>query len=284
MNTYKIETYKDRVATFGGSITVLDENEAKRDDNIILDVRDDAKNYIRDAYERMQFISNDETGEVSIYYGDKGEDLRNLEYEMYQYNLISIESKDDLDSVDISLIPYQYRAVIIEDMAQKKAYKNSYGKISKILKDIENTEKYSYLSKDEKEKIREKLIYKKYEEKFKMLNQEYNGLLTEELYMDKVISQSEKLNFVPLMLNLSQDDFDKFYDSMVLEYLAVIKEDVKGIFMENREKRKRENSSNRVGNLIVEAKGFGNDLVRNGVSFIKNVKKKSSKPEFPENR
>lgn len=285
MNTYKVQEYKGRKSLFEGTTIVVDEEEAKKDDNLILDVRDDAKSYIREAYETMQFIPNDEAGLPSIYNGDKAECLRELEYEMYEYNLLAIESKGDLEGIDISLIPYRCSAIIVEDMAQRKAFRNSYSKISKIIEDVENPEKYPYLSKEQREKIREELIYMKYEEKFKMLNKEHNGILTKDMPISSAIELAQKLDTVYLMLNLSEEDFDRFYKSMVLEYLADIKEDVKSIFREYKPDKKCEKaSSTKVKKVAEKAKEIKDNLVESGTKILKSKPKKRLRPEAPDNR
>lgn len=285
MNTYKVQEYKGKKSLFEGTTIVVDEEEAKKDDNLILDVRDDAKSYVREAYETMQFIPNDEAGLPSIYDGDKAEGLRELEYEMYEYNLLAIESKGDLEGIDISLMPYRCSAIIIEDMAQRKAFQNSYSKISKIIEDVENPEKYPYLSKGQREKIREELIYMKYEEKFKILNQEHNGILTKDMPISRAIESAQKLDAVYLMLNLSEEDFDRFYKPMVLEYLADIKEDVKNIFREYRPTKKAEKDSvSKVKKVVEKAKKIKDSLAENRTRLLKSKSKKNVKPEVPDDR
>ena len=285
MNTYKVQEYKERKSLFEGSTVVVNEEEAKRDDNLIVDVRDDAKSYIREAYETMQFISNDEAGLPSIYDGEKSEGLRELEYEMYEYNLLAIESKGDLEAVDISQIPYVSSAMIMEDLAQRKAFQSSYRKISKIIEDLENGERYSYLTKRQREKIREELIYMKYEEKFKMLNHEHNGVLTKDMPISSAIESAQKLDSVHLMLNVSKDDFDRFYKPNILEYLADIKEDVKSIFREYKPDKKCEkDSGTKVKKVAEKAKEIKDNLVESGTKLLKSKPRKRLRPEAPDNR
>lgn len=173
----------------------------------------------------------------------------------------------------------------IDDMAQRKAFRNSYSKISKIIEDVENPEKYPYLSKGQREKIREELIYMKYEEKFKILNQEHNGILTKDMPISRAIESAQKLDAVYLMLNLSEEDFDRFYKPMVLEYLADIKEDVKNIFREYRPTKKAEKDSvSKVKKVVEKAKKIKDSLAENRTRLLKTKSKKNVKPEAPDDR
>lgn len=268
MNNYKVESFKEKRDLYAGSsVTVYDEEAAKKDDNLIVDVRDDAIRYIREAYYLMQFIDNDEIGEDSIYQGERSKDLRDLEYDSYRININAIESKDDLDRIDSRVIPYRYRAIIIEDLAQKKAYEQAYSRVSRIVSDVDNPEKFKSLNEEERKKFREALIYKKYEEKYKMLNQRYNGVLTDEVKITQAVNSHLKLDSLPLFLGVSKEDFDKLYEALTGEYLEGVKDDMKEMARDVKMPRKskqttakkllnniREASSNTVSNILKGAK------------------------------
>ena len=234
MDEYKMEEFCNSVNHYElGSVGMIKKSiEAKRDDNCILNLRDEMVNYIREAYYNMQFVDNDETGIPSIYENEESKSLRDMEYEAYKINITAIEAKDDLDYIESEIIPYTYIAVIIDELAQTESYEKSYSKISGLVNLIDDSEKFKTLNKKEKDEIRKKLIYRKYEEKFKMLNQKYNGVLTDEVLLARRVQSAIKVNSLPLFLGISSTDYSKRYNCIVNEYMHDIKADAKDILLE----------------------------------------------------
>jgi hypothetical protein len=236
MSEYKIEEYKTGIDLYSSvNVTVDDQIEAQKDDRMIINVREEVLDYIKDSYESMQFIENEETEETSIYDGEDYEPFRNLEYEMYKYNISSIESKDDLDNSNMHKLSNQYRSTIIADISEREAYEKAIERIQNIIDLTNENDVNCRFSKEEAKRIRTKLIYQKYEEKFKLLNNQYNGILTEDLVMFKYLDFAMKNGSLPLALGLSEDDYNRFKNQLVRNYLQLVDDDIESVIIPEKE-------------------------------------------------
>ena len=125
-NDYKVAAYHDKINMYGHTAPVMDEvseSDAKRDDNLIVDIRDLMNNYIEEAYTDMQYRSDDEVEVVSIYEGTEEEHIRLLEFEAYKENITALEHQDMFEELDLStILPFQVRSTIIDDVAERECY------------------------------------------------------------------------------------------------------------------------------------------------------------------
>ena len=257
IHTYKIEDYRKKMSYYTENLilTKEEEKEVNSDEVQKVNVSDEVISYIKDAYYKMQFISDDEIGIPSIYEGEEYEDLRNLEYELYQQNFSAIEEKEDIDCLSTSEIPYKCIATIIEELAEGNGYKKGYETLSKMLINLRtkpNT--YKYLKGKDRETAITKLTYKKYEEKFKMLNSKYNGVLTDEIKLAVQLKKLGSINGVALYLGVSEDDFNKIYKTTISDYMFELKEDVRNIFPSTEKKQKNKKSNNILAKKIGKLK------------------------------
>ena len=109
------------------ALTSEESKDAKSDDTMILDVRQEILDYIREAYSDMSYITDIAEDIYSIYDGKPDEKFRILEYESYTQNIHVIEHKDMFDAFDgdYRLLPFWARASIIEELTNTDAYNAS---------------------------------------------------------------------------------------------------------------------------------------------------------------
>ena len=225
---YKEAKYKDSIPSFEAQTTALtseESREAKNDDSIILDVRQEMLDYIQESYADMAYMSVLDEDIISIYDGSDEEHMRLLEYESYSQNLMVLEHKDMFDDLegDYSLLPFWARASIIEEIANTDSYTKSLKCVARVADSLGEDGTYDKLLPEEKEELRKRMIYKKYEEMYLFLNQKYNGLLTPEMFITGAVETAQKTGALNMFLGVTSEEFSRNHDSKVLEYVEGIK-------------------------------------------------------------
>lgn len=227
-NEYKEAKYKDSIPSYEAQTTALtaeESREAKNDDGIILDVRQEMLDYIQESYADMAYMSVLDEDIISIYDGSDEEHMRLLEYESYSQNLMVLEHKDMFDDLegDYSLLPFWARASIIEEIANTDSYTKSLTAVTKVADSLGREGTYDKLLPEEKEELRKRMIYKKYEEMYLFLNQKYNGLLTPDMHITGPVESALKTDSLCFFLGVTKDEFALNHDTKVLEYVEGIK-------------------------------------------------------------
>lgn len=225
---YKEAIYKDSVAMFETRTTSLTAEEskmAKSDDGIALDVRQEMLDYIKEAYSDMAYISVVEEDIISIYDGSDEEHMRLLEYESYTQNLMALEQKNLFDDFegDYKLLPFWARGSIIEEIANTDSYAASLKYVTRVADSFNKEGTYDKLLPGEKEELRKRMIYRKYEELYLFLNQKYNGLLTPDMHITGAVENAQKAGALNLFLGVTNSEFSLNHDSKVREYVEGIK-------------------------------------------------------------
>ena len=231
VNEYKEKEYSSKAEMYGYSTTAYSEEEkgvARRDDNLIVEARELMQEYVLEAYSDMHYISDDELDEPSIYSGTLEEGIRDLEYESYKENIENIEHKDQLDDLngDYSCMPFSVRSTIIEEIAAIDSYNASYLRMCNLVESLKDSNNYKALLPDEREELRKRFIFKKYEELYIALNQHYNGILTQEMHISHKVAHARENNYLPTFLGIKKDEYDRIHNPVVVEYLAGIKAEV----------------------------------------------------------
>ena len=227
-NEYKDVKYKDSVPSFEAQTTALTAEESKTarsDDGIVLDVRQEMLDYIQESYADMAYISVLDEDIISIYDGSDEEHMRLLEYESYAQNFMVLEHKDMFDDFegDYKLLPFWARASIIEELANTDSYTASLKAVTRVADSLGKDGTYDKLLPEEKEELRKRMIYKKYEELYLFLNQKYNGLLTPEMHITGAVEAAQKTGALNMFLGVTSDEFSLNHDTKVLEYVEGIK-------------------------------------------------------------
>ena len=220
-NTYKESKYKDSVSMFDAQTTALTAEEskvAKSDDNIVLDVRQEMLDYVQEAYADMAYMSFLDEDIISIYDGTDEEHMRLLEYESYAQNLMVLEHKDMFDDLegDYSLLPFWARASIIEEIANTDSYTSSLKSVTRVAESLGKEGTYDKLLPEEKEELRKRMIYKKYEELYLFLNQKYNGLLTPDMHITGAVEVAQKSGTLNMFLGVTSEEFSRNHDKKIL--------------------------------------------------------------------
>ena len=232
VNEYKESKYKNSVAMFDVQTTALtaeESKEAKIDDGIALDVRQEMLDYVQEAYADMSYISVLDEDIISIYDGADDEHMRFLEYESYAQNFMVLEHKDMFDNLegDYSLLPFWARASIIEELANTDSYEASLKRVTRVADSLGVEGTYDKLLPEEKEELRKQMIYKKYEELYLYLNQKYNGLLTPEMHITSAVENAQKAGALNMFLGVTSEEFSRNHDTAVLEYVEGIKAEMR---------------------------------------------------------
>lgn len=227
-NEYKDAKYKDSIPSFEVQTTALTAEESKTarsDDGIVLDVRQEMLDYIQESYADMAYMSVLDEDIISIYDGSDEEHMRLLEYESYSQNLMVLEHKDMFDDLegDYSLLPFWARASIIEEIANTDSYTASLKAVTRVADSLGKEGTYDKLLPEEKEELRKRMIYKKYEEMYLFLNQKYNGLLTPDMHITGPVESAMKTDSLCFFLGVTKDEFSLNHDTKVLEYVEGIK-------------------------------------------------------------
>ena len=227
-NEYKEVKYKDSVPSFEAQTTSLTAEESKTarsDDGIVLDVRQEMLDYVQEAYADMAYMSFLDEDIISIYDGSDEEHMRLLEYESYTQNFMVLEHKDMFDDFegDYSLLPFWARASIIEEIANTDSYMASLKAVTRVADSLGKDGTYDKLLPEEKEELRKRMIYKKYEELYLFLNQKYNGLLTPDMHITGAVESAQKSGTLNMFLGVTSEEFSKNHDTKVLEYVEGIK-------------------------------------------------------------
>ena len=227
-NEYKEVKYKDSVPSFEAQTTSLTAEESKTarsDDGIVLDVRQEMLDYVQEAYADMAYMSFLDEDIISIYDGSDEEHMRLLEYESYAQNFMVLEHKDMFDDFegDYSLLPFWARASIIEEIANTDSYMASLKAVTRVADSLGKKGTYDKLLPEEKEELRKRMIYKKYEELYLFLNQKYNGLLTPDMHITGAVESAQKSGTLNMFLGVTSEEFSKNHDTKVLEYVEGIK-------------------------------------------------------------
>lgn len=223
------------------NIQVATKDIQKPEENIIVDVREDMLEYIKEAYERMNFLSDPERDIFSIYDGTPAELIRDIEYETYKNNIASIENRADVDSYGkLEKFGYVQIAQLIEDLSDNEVYEKSAKRIAKVVTKLENGE-YKIEDKSESYRIRSRLIHMKCGELYKSANQKSNGLIASSIHRES-IEKSQENGFLYMRLGLTEEEFGKLYESRICEGLNNAKEEVKFIFNEEKKKRPKKRS------------------------------------------
>lgn len=247
MQEIGLERTKDKYEKF--SITL--KNPDKVEDDIIVDVREDILDYIKESYIQMNFISDEERDEISIYDGTLEQNIRETEFDTYKNNIASIENRQETDDTqNISKLGYIQIAKIIEDMADNVMYEKAAKRIEKVIGKLENGQ-FTFNSSSEKARTRNKLIYMKYNEQYKDVNQKNNGLIAGSIHKG-LIETTKKMDSLYLVLGLDKSDYDKLYESRICEKLDDTKEDVKLVFKQGRDEitEKRISRTREIGESI----------------------------------
>lgn len=227
-NEYKEVKYKDSVPSFEAQTTSLTAEESKTarsDDGIVLDVRQEMLDYVQEAYADMAYMSFLDEDIISIYDGSDEEHMRLLEYESYAQNFMVLEHKDMFDDFegDYSLLPFWARASIIEEIANTDSYMASLKAVTRVADSLGKDGTYDKLLPEEKEELRKRMIYKKYEELYLFLNQKYNGLLTPDMHITGAVESAQKSGTLNMFLGVTSEEFSRNHDTKVLEYVEGIK-------------------------------------------------------------
>lgn len=227
-NEYKEVKYKDSVPSFEAQTTSLTAEESKTarsDDGIVLDVRQEMLDYVQEAYADMAYMSFLDEDIISIYDGTDEEHMRLLEYESYAQNFMVLEHKDMFDDFegDYSLLPFWARASIIEEIANTDSYMASLKAVTRVADSLGKDGTYDKLLPEEKEELRKRMIYKKYEELYLFLNQKYNGLLTPDMHITGAVESAQKSGTLNMFLGVTSEEFSRNHDTKVLEYVEGIK-------------------------------------------------------------
>ena len=227
-NEYKEVKYKDSVPSFEAQTTSLTAEESKTarsDDGIVLDVRQEMLDYVQEAYADMAYMSFLDEDIISIYDGSDEEHMRLLEYESYAQNFMVLEHKDMFDDFegDYSLLPFWARASIIEEIANTDSYMASLKAVTRVADSLGKEGTYDKLLPEEKEELRKRMIYKKYEELYLFLNQKYNGLLTPDMHITGAVESAQKSGTLNMFLGVTSEEFSRNHDTKVLEYVEGIK-------------------------------------------------------------
>lgn len=227
-NEYKEVKYKDSVPSFEAQTTSLTAEESKTarsDDGIVLDVRQEMLDYVQEAYADMAYMSFLDEDIISIYDGSDEEHMRISEYESYTQNFIVLDHKDMFDDFegDYSLLPFWARASIIEEIANTDSYMASLKAVTRVADSLGKDGTYDKLLPEEKEELRKRMIYKKYEELYLFLNQKYNGLLTPDMHITGAVESAQKSGTLNMFLGVTSEEFSKNHDTKVLEYVEGIK-------------------------------------------------------------
>ena len=227
-NEYKEVKYKDSVPSFEAQTTSLTAEESKTarsDDGIVLDVRQEMLDYVQEAYADMAYMSFLDEDIISIYDGTDEEHMRLLEYESYAQNFMVLEHKDMFDDFegDYNLLPFWARASIIEEIANTDSYMASLKAVTRVADSLGKDGTYDKLLPEEKEELRKRMIYKKYEELYLFLNQKYNGLLTSDMHITGAVESAQKSGTLNMFLGVTSEEFSRNHDTKVLEYVEGIK-------------------------------------------------------------
>ena len=227
-NEYKDVKYNDSVPSFEAQTTSLTTEESKiarSDDGIVLDVRQEMLDYVQEAYADMAYMSFLDEDIISIYDGTDEEHMRLLEYESYAQNFMVLEHKDMFDDFegDYSLLPFWARASIIEEIANTDSYMASLKAVTRVADSLGKEGTYDKLLPEEKEELRKRMIYKKYEELYLFLNQKYNGLLTPDMHITGAVETAQKSGTLNMFLGVTSEEFSRNHDTKVLEYVEGIK-------------------------------------------------------------
>lgn len=231
-NDYKVAAYHDKINMYGHTAPVMDEvseSDAKRDDNLIVDIRDLMNNYIEEAYTDMQYRSDDEVEVVSIYEGTEEEHIRLLEFEAYKENITALEHQDMFEELDLStILPFQVRLTIIDDVAERECYYKSYERMCRLLDGLDSDPgKFSLLTDEERKRLRTNIVFRKYEEKFLYMNQYYNGVLAPELPITPMVVDACKNSGLHTFLGIPESELSSIYNPIVKEYLEGINTELK---------------------------------------------------------
>ena len=230
-NEYKEARYKEKTEMFGQTATALTQEEskdAKSDDNLILDVRDEMMTYVRESYTDMCYITDIDADVYSIYDGERQEKLRLIEYESYTQNIHVNEHKDMFDALegDYSNLPFWARASIIEELANTDSYESGYKGMCRLVASFDDDKRYEKLLPEEREELRKRLVYKKYEELYLMLTQRYLGVLTPEMHITQAVETAKKTGSLPFFLGIPKEEFELNHGPKVKSYVEGLKEEV----------------------------------------------------------
>lgn len=227
------ESGMERTKDWYDKFNITTKEPERVEDNIIVDIRENVLEYIKTSYLDMNFISELETDIISIYDGTKEEIIRQTEYETYASNIASLENRTAIDEQKIEDLGYTPISDIVEDLADNVIYEKAGKKISKVLEKLENGE-YKFNSKAEQSRIRATLIYMKYDEMYKDLNQKTNGLVRNSIHQG-MIELSQKTDSVHILLGLDEEDYNRLYKSRIYEHLENTKNNVRDVFRKGRD-------------------------------------------------
>lgn len=236
---------EERYSAFG---VITKEGDNKVDDNIYVDIKKLMEEYIEESYLQMNFISDEETETYSIYEGTVEERIRESEYESYRNNILTLENISKIDETsNISSLNYIQIASLIEDLSDNSMYEKSFKRISKVIEKLENGE-YKFNSDGERNRIRNKLIYMKYDELYKEANQTTNSVAVNCKYAPQ-IRMAQEDQYVHGILGVTESDYGTIYQSRICEYLDDIKQDVRNVFRDNRDNIKKSTSKIKLPNI-----------------------------------
>ena len=231
-NDYKETVYKEKAEMFGyqttSALTQEESKDAKSDDNLILDVRDEMMSYVRESYTDMCYITDIDADVYSIYDGERQEKLRIIEYESYTQNIHVNEHKDMFDALegDYTNLPFWARASIIEEIANTDSYEAGYKGLCRLVASFDDDKRYEKLLPEEREELRKRLVYKKYEELYLMLTQRYLGVLTPEMNISHAVESARKTGSLLFFLGITKKEFESNHDAKVKEYIEGLKDEV----------------------------------------------------------
>lgn len=231
IGSYKEMLYGEKSAFSGMSYSnlALTQEEAKtarKDDITIVNVREELLGYIREAYTDMEFITDIDVDAYSMYDGKREEAIRTMEYESYTQNLHVLEQKDLFDDIDVYELPFWAKASVIEEEVNSTSYEKAYKAMCRVVQSLDNKGKYEKLTDAEREELRRRAIYKKYEELYLFLNQKYNGLLTSEMRITGYVEVAKKARGLNVFLGITKDELDNLFYPKVKEYVESRKDDM----------------------------------------------------------